>query len=77
MLTNFEEHEEDESVGTCLLYTVNDCFLMLLSLSETSLDCFRVTSLSTVDGATVDSPVIQISDNVSVLSLSTSDGLDN
>ena len=48
MLTDLEEPEEDESVDACPLLTVNDCFSMLVSLSETSLEGSTVTSLSTV-----------------------------
>ena len=42
-----------------------------------SLEGSTVISLSTVDGATVDTPEVEISDKVSVLSLSISDGFDN
>ena len=77
MLIDLEEPDEDESVDACPLLTVNDCFSMLFSLSETSLEGSTVTSLSTVDGATVDTPEVEISDKVSVLSLSISDGFDN
>ena len=69
MLTDLEEPDEDEFLDACPFLTVNDCFSVLFSFSETSLEGSTVTSLSTVDGATVDSPELVISDNVSVLSL--------
>ena len=57
--------------------TVNDPFSVLFSLSETSLEGYTVTSLSTVEGATADTPELEISDKVSVLSVSISDVFDN
>ena len=75
MLTDLEEPDEDDFLDACAFLTVNDCFSVLFSLSETSLEGSTVTSLSTVDGATVDLPEVEISDKVSVLPLS--DGFDN
>ena len=44
MLTDLEEPDEDESVDACPLLTVNACFAVLFSLSETSLEGSTVTS---------------------------------